>query len=204
MAEQRDAAATTRTVGMTDEEQLIREAERYEACADAMGAKDLLRRSSEVRRRLVELRMMKGVLAEAAANASGRQYDAQTSHGWDQIMADIEELLRAGSISESQAEVAVGSATSGHEDPVLQRLRERYGQEQDVPWLWSDWQSPVARSRGCCECNGVDDGTPMVKCDSGVMCLKQWFHVACIGMQEPGPRKGGKSARYLAVSETSS
>jgi hypothetical protein len=57
MAEQRDAAATatTRTVGMTDEEQLIREAERYEALADAMGANDLLRRCSEIRRRSVEL-----------------------------------------------------------------------------------------------------------------------------------------------------
>jgi hypothetical protein len=177
---------------MADVEQLDREAERYEACADAMGANEILRRCSEVRRRLVESRRMEGVLAEVAANASGRQDDAQASDGWDQIMADIEELLRVGSISESQASVAVGCATSGDEDPVLQRLRERYGQEQDVPWLWSHRYSPVARSRRYCECNGFDNGTSMVKCDNGVMCLKQWFHMACIGMEEPGPQKDGK------------
>jgi hypothetical protein len=131
----------------------------------------------------------KGVLAEAAANASGRQDDAQRSHGWEQIMADVEELLRAGSISESQREVAVGCAMSGDEDPVLQRLRERYGQEQDVPLF-----RLVASSRRYCECNGSADGTPMVKCDNGVLCWKQWFHMACIGMEEPGPRQGGKLA----------
>jgi hypothetical protein len=143
-------------------------------------------------------RERKGVLAEAAANASGRQDDAQVGDGWDQVVADIEELLRAGSISESQAEVAVGSARTGDEDPVLQRLRQRYGQEQDVPLF-----RLVAPSRRYCECNGFDRGTPMVKCDNGLFCLKQWFHMACIGMEEPGPLKGGKSARYVAVSETS-
>jgi hypothetical protein len=141
-------------------------------------------------------RRAKGVLVEAAANASGRQDDAERSHGWDRIMADVEELLRDGSISESQREVAEGCATSGDEDPVLQRLRERYGQEQDVPWLWGHWHSPVARIRASyCECNGIDDGTPMVKCDNGVLCWKQWFHMACIGMKEPGPQQGGKLDR---------
>ena len=187
---------------MTDVEQAVREMSnsvQYDAAGNPVyGTVD---HDSGVVTRVVP---SEGVLAEAAVNATGRQGDAQRGDGWDQIVADIQELLRNGSISESQAEVAVGSATSGHEDPVLQRLRERYGQEQDVPWLWSDWQSPVARSRGCCECNGVDDGTPMVKCDSGVMCLKQWFHMACIGTEKPGPLQRGESARYLAVSETSS
>jgi hypothetical protein len=43
-----------------------------------------------------------------------------------------------------------------------------------------------------CECNGTDDGTPMVKCDNGSICLKEWFHMRCIGMEPPGPTKGRK------------
>jgi len=42
-----------------------------------------------------------------------------------------------------------------------------------------------------CECNGIDDGSPMIKCDNGTFCLKEWFHMACIGMKPPGPQKGG-------------
>jgi hypothetical protein len=170
---------------MTDVEQAVREMSnsvQYDAAGNPVyGTVD---HDSGVVTRVVP---SEGVLAEAAVNATGRQGDAQRGDGWDQIVADIQELLRNGSISESQAEVAVGSLWMGIQDPVLQRLRERYGQEQDAE------ACPDARSRGYCECNGVDDGTPMVKCDSGVFCSVQWFHVACIGMQEPGPRKGGKS-----------
>jgi hypothetical protein len=46
-----------------------------------------------------------------------------------------------------------------------------------------------------CECNGIDDGTPMVKCDNGVYCLKEWFHMKCIGMKPPGPDVGRKISR---------
>jgi hypothetical protein len=208
MAEQREATATA-TTGMAKvplfsvkDMQQAAEFTRQSSVGGSQADRMLVNAVTRMSVVPSDRRRPEGVLAEAAANASGRQGDAQRGHGWDQIMADIEELLRAGSISESQAEVAVGCATSGDEDTVLQRLRQRYGQEQDVPWLWSHWHSPDVRSRRCCECNGVDDGTPMVQCDNGVMCLKQWFHMACVGMAEPGPLKGGKSAWYLLVSET--
>lgn len=53
---------------------------------------------------------------------------------------------------------------------------------------------PVLADEGeiFCECNGKDGGTPMIKCDNGSTCLKEWFHMRCIGMEAPGPMKGRK------------
>lgn len=34
-----------------------------------------------------------------------------------------------------------------------------------------------------CVCNGPDDGRPMIQCSNGPVCLMDWFHLECIGMQ---------------------
>lgn len=125
----------------------------------------------------------KAALAEAGLNAPGRQDDVQARDRWEKIMADIEELLRVGSISESQAEVAVGCVRTGDEDVVLQRLQERYGQEQDATWLADSQDRPVAPCTACFECDGPDDGTPTVRCNDGLVCGKRWFHTGCTALE---------------------
>ena len=35
-----------------------------------------------------------------------------------------------------------------------------------------------------CICSGADDGRPMIECSNGNHCLRNWFHLECIGMAQ--------------------
>jgi len=67
------------------------------------------------------------VLGEASGN--GRVVKVKSE--WDELMEEVGELVFGGEVSKSQAVMAALDA-----EPVVEQLRQRYGQEQ--VWTWND------------------------------------------------------------------
>jgi len=83
-------------------------------------------------------RRERAVLVEASVN--GRVLKKKSE--WDELMHEVDGLLRRGELSASQAVMA-----EVDESPVMEQLLRRYGQERK--WSWNDptrqvpWSSEV-------------------------------------------------------------
>lgn len=64
-------------------------------------------------------------------------------------------------------------ALNFHHDVILPELLGRYFTQK----------SSSAKTGGYCICSGIDDGSPMIKCDHD-NCEIEWFHFDCVGLTE--------------------
>jgi hypothetical protein len=69
------------------------------------------------------------VLREVPENESRAKAEARSE--WDELMSEVDELVCRGQLSKSQAAMA-----GLDEEPVMEQVRKRRGQEQ--MWTWND------------------------------------------------------------------